>query len=1130
MTGTPGQTKRLADQAERDRAAKDLDTTYLVEAAAGTGKTTILVDRILSILRADRASLRQIAAITFTEKAAGELKGRLRQAVERELREGSQPRSRALANALADIEGMSIGTIHAFCAELIRQRPVEARVEPGFAVADELTASLIREEAWEAWLAEQMSADSPAIRRAVESGIPFEAAGPRGSPLFNLACALIEQRDLISDGVVELPWTDAQFAEAFEALREQIAALAEARRKDCLAPEGDPCAMQIAALEEWAAGSSSPSFDAVRSRLEGAPSIKARAGKRGNWSSAAALDSARAQCARAKESLAQLEGEADHRVLYDLVEWLRPFLDCYCQAKERRRALDFTDLLLRARDMLRESRPARDYFKSDFQFILVDEFQDTDPLQAEILFFLSERPGAHATDWQAAELVPGKLFIVGDPKQSIYRFRRADLDLYGKAREAVERQGALLRLSVNFRTVPRITGEVNQLFQGLMTGPVEGRFEPQHVALVPYRPDEQAQPCILLAHPPKRLASETLSADDWRQKESGCIAELIRELRDGKVGGRPPVRHNEIAILYRTTTGLDSLEDALRARGVPYQVSGGRNYYKRTEFQNLLSVLKAIENPFDELSVVGALRSPFFGHSDEDLLRHFAAYPRRHRAGRSARTLAASGNFNYLAGAPKSCPILAEAFDALKELHERRRRDPPSAVLARLFETTRALQIYAMKPHGEQRVANLLKLPEIARAMAAAEVPSFGAFVRRLSEMENTRQAEPESPLGEPDEDFVQVMTMHKAKGLEFRVVILAHLLNRGESREQVLLDRAPARSRSERPEQSGEALGRLHLSLGSMKTRGWEAAKREEEDRAEHEQRRMLYVAMTRAKDLLVIPAFWSRDRQAGFLKYFCERYAPPAESREGSPTPAQRTAAVELVATDSFDLDQRSRDTLRLKPASTATAPPEARAAIERHEKWKAAVKAQAELLSAGRKIQTATDLMRSAEHEWSAAREPGRAADFGTLVHRLMESADFRSPGDLGPLADAEARQLGLSAADAREALALARNALAHPLISARAAKAQALYREVPFAFAEGEALFEGYMDLVFLENGNAVIVDYKTDSVNAAEAPEHAKRYAPQAQMYRRALSAALGRPVEEFHFLFLRPGVAVRQPS
>ncbi|MGD0999900.1 MAG: UvrD-helicase domain-containing protein [Candidatus Brocadiia bacterium] len=1109
MTDQPAATGRLADQAQRDRATNALDTTFLVEAAAGTGKTTILVDRILSILRAGRASLREIAAITFTEKAAGELKVRLRQAVERELRDrprqADAARSQALSDALADLEGMSVSTIHAFCADLIHERPVEARVEPGFVVADELRASLILEEAWETWLAEQMSGDSPAVRRAVESGISFEAAGARESPVFSLACELIEQRDAAAAGRVETPWTDAQFAAAAEALREPVAELAEARRRDCRRPETDGCARQIAELEAWISQTPKAEFDAIREWLADAPAIKAQAGQQGNWSSPAVLKTVKAGVGRAKDAVARLSGEADHRVLCDLAEWLRPFLDRYREAKERRRALDFTDLLLKARDMLRDSRAARDSFKRAFRCILVDEFQDTDPLQTEIVFFLSERPGEHAADWEAVNLVPGKLFIVGDPKQSIYRFRRADLDLYGRVRQAVARQGAMLQLSVNFRTVPWITGEVNRIFEPLMQGPAGDRFEPEHVPLVPQRSDEGTQPSVLVPLPPALPDGEALGVEDWRRKESGCIAVFIAELvgsgrliRAGKPAVRRPVALRDIAVLYRSATGLDSLEEALRANDVPYQVSGGRYYYARVEFQDLLSALKAIDNPFDGLSVVGALRSPFFGQSDEDLLRHFGA----------------GGTFNYLAGAPEGCRDLAEAFDALRDLHERRRRDPASAVLAHLFESTRALLIYANKPHGEQRVANLLKLQEIARAMAEAEVNSFSALVRRLSEMESSRQAEAESPIAEADENFVQVMTFHKAKGLEFPVVILAHLANEGESRENVLLDRAR---------------GRLHLNLNHRKTRGWDAAMADEADRAEYERRRMFYVALTRARDLLVIPAFWSRSPQAGFLKYLGERYAPSAGQKP----------AVEFVATDSFDLDKRSRDTLRLKPTPAPELPPEAVELAQHHEKWKETVQAEAEQLSAGRKIQTASgSILRNADFgmriddsdsragQSLTAQLEGRAAKLGSLVHQLMETVDFRAPGDLGPLAEAEARGLGLTPADAREAVGLVKRALAHPLIAGRAVKAEQLYREVPFAYMEGDTLYEGYADLVFIENGNAVIVDYKTDSVSEQEAAEHAKRYFPQAEIYMRAISAALGRAVKEFHFLFIRPGVAV----
>jgi len=236
-----------------------------------------------------------------------------------------------------------------------------------------------------------------------------------------------------------------------------------------------------------------------------------------------------------------------------------------------------------------------------------------------------------------------------------------------------------------------------------------------------------------------------------------------------------------------------------------------------------------------------------------------------------------------------------------------------------------------------------------------------------------------------------------------------------------------------------------------------------------------------------------------------------------------------VEFVATDSFDLDKRSRDTLRLKPTPAPTLPPEALEAARHHEKWKAAVQTRAEQLSAGRRILTGSGLVDAAyiqRNAKDAGASSSNARDLGSLVHRLMEIVNIQAPGDLTAYAEAEARGLGLTSADAREAVGLVQRALAHPLIAGRAAHAERLYREVPFAFTEGDTLFEGYADLVFMEKDGPVIVDYKTDSVTESEAEEHARRYAPQAEIYTRAISAALGKPVKEFHFLFIRPAVAV----
>ena len=1096
--------KEPADHEARQRVLSELDTCFLVEAAAGTGKTTLLIDRIMSLLRQERASLAEVAAITFTEKAAGELKVRLREAIERALRRGSGAQQKMRA-ALVELDSMTVSTIHGFCAELIRERPVEAGVDPNFSVADELECSLIFEEAWDEWLAEQMSFDNSALRRAIEIGIRFQEAGDHGLTLPGLARILIEKRDVLPSLYMAERWPPSRLAEAAEHIRAAVAGLVTAVASDCSSPGEDKGAQQISRLRDWSARFAGPDVDEMISWLRARPAIKSRLGSQTNWATKSGLIEVKAGLGQLKATVESAWANVTHGILCDLVDLVLPFVARFSEAKARRRKLDFVDLLLVARDMLAHSRPARDYFKRAYRYILVDEFQDTDPLQAEIVFFLSEERNRHAPDWESVSLQPGKLFIVGDPKQSIYRFRRADLDLYSKVKQSIARQGEVINLSVNFRTVPKILTEANAVFKPLMTGPVDGRYEPEHVELIPFREASNKDAGVRLLCPPAGMPTEALKADDWRRKESGCIAAFLRdaveraiEVHDVETGHPRPVAYRDIAILYRNTTGLQALEDALRAHDVPYQVAGGRHYYTRLEFQDLLCVLRAVENPYDALNVVGALRSPFFGHSDEDILGHFLA----------------GGVFNYLKPSPPECSALADAFEVFMELHRLRTANSAASVLAELFERTQALQIYAMKPHGQQRVANLLKVQDIARTLAGSGLTSFGGLVRWLAQMENRRQAEGESPVAEAHDNFVRLMTLHSAKGLEFPVVVLANLGAKDARSETHVLDRTTRR---------------LALNFGrAANTLDWAEAFQDERDRQEHERRRLFYVAMTRARDLLVLPAYWWPSAQAGFLGYIGDRY-PRTDQGQAccDDTDAQP------VATESYDIDKKSRDAFRLRPTLGESLPKVAEEFWQHRTNWKASLEERARQLNSARTIITATREMAEESFELnrsefpSGGSEAASAMDLGSLVHKLIEIADpSASEESIQSLADALAREYDLPPDDAGIATRLAKRALDHPLLKERAASAKEMHREVPFCVNYGDQLLEGAVDLLFVEDDGAVIVDYKTNDVTEEEAAAAAERYRPQAEIYARAMTAALGVPIKEVTFLFLRPGKAV----
>lgn len=1084
------------DHEMRNRAATDFDTTLLVEAAAGTGKTTLLVSRILNIVRSGRARFSDIAAITFTEKAAGDLKVRLREEIEKQLRQGAAPE---LARGLADLESMPVSTIHSFCAELVRERPVEAGVEPNFSVADELAAGLLLEESWEEWLAEALSSDDPRLRAALEAGIK---PGPgEGQSMFSLARTLIDYRDCIAENPVPDPRNSDGLAKAVAELRRSIQDAMELRAKHCTAAN-DKLAEALQSLSDWAEKPVEMTAAAIEKWVDGGPSPRWKVGRKSNWSSEEILAEAQQSCLAIKNAIGGLRVHSGHAILHGLVGALLPFVERYRQAKREARLLDFDDLLIVARDMLLASREARDYFKRRFKFLLVDEFQDTNPLQSEIAFLLCERQGEFARNWHEVRLHPGKLFLVGDPKQSIYRFRRADLDLYGRVRELVEAQGATLQLSVNFRTVPAVVRELNPLFGPLMQGPVDRsgvtRFEPCHVELKPFRQDDTLEPRVLIVPPPE--GTEADRVDAWRRQESGCIAASIRNLMDSgsQLQDDQPLRYSDIAILYGKGLVLGALEDALRAHDVPYQVAGGKNYYSRLEFQDLLAVLAAIDNPHDGPAVVGALRSPFFGCSDSELAAHVGA----------------GGAFNYLASARPASAGVAMGFDILRELHEERHAQSPDAVISSLFRVTQALQIYAMKPHGEQRVANLLKVVDLARGLREAGVSSFSGVVKRLAEMEQIGQGEGESPIAEAREDFVRLITYHKSKGLEFPVVFMAFLGDGSKSPESVLMD----------------SNGQLQLKVGGLQTEGFDDALLDEKDRGEFEDRRLFYVGATRARDMLIIPAYWTSERKSEeeegqgepyMLNYLSARY--PRNDRE--------CWGHCFKDASGLDIHLRSAETLRFVPALRNDLPPEALAFKAHREEWSERLSKRVAQLNSSRAFATPSALHRRPEEgePVPANRRESRGADFGELVHRLFEIVDFKSPQDLHPAAEIAARELDLDGQAVKDAVARVEGALKLPFFAERVVNAQHIHREIPFCSPSGEALMEGRIDLLLVEPDGVVIADYKTDAVaDEAAMMARAEFHRPQLEAYARAL-AGMGLHVKELVLIFLSLGRVLTLP-
>jgi len=1068
------------DAADREKACCDLSTCYLVEAAAGTGKTTLLVARIVHIVETTLTRLPRIVAITFTEKAAGELKSKLKDALEKQAR-GEGEAAEHCRVALQDLDSMPVGTIHSFCRELLAERPVEAGVEPGFSVLDETASLSANSDFFEQWISEELRGECPAAAPMLRWGMALDGDAADAS-LRTLFHELRRHRDDL-DSLAVPHRSHQQLLELAQALRDDIHAAA-ALCAACRDPE-DKLVREISRAWRWSEALKTDSLPLLFHATQRLPKLKSNVGQKTSWNPLEALLRMREFCDDLPARVSELQREIFSRYAASLIEWLRGGVERGETMRRERAQLDFDDLLIFARNMLRSSQSARDYFRQRFDYVLVDEFQDTDPLQTEVVFFLSERDGRFASSWEDVELDTGKLFIVGDPKQSIYRFRRADLDLYGRVREKLARDGGVLTIRANFRSEGALISEVNSLFREVMRGHGE-RCEPDYVAMEPYRPSMNEGPHVVVLPPPENLRSKEANSDILALAEAAAIAEHIREI----LAAQDSLSYRDVAVLYPTTTRLLELETALRSRGIPFETSGGRNLPQRAEVQALRVVLAAVDNPHDGLSVVGALRSPFFGCSDEELLRHRLD----------------GGSFDFTAAASHEEHV-ARCFALLRDLHDQRRRRLPSDTLSRIFETTAGLHVFALKPHGENRVANLLKILDMARALECGGSCSLHRLVRELMRLEELRLGEDDSILDD-DSDAVRLMTFHKAKGLEFPVVILYHLRrDYGRKLPSVVVDR---RSKT------------VEFRAAHSQTSRFDAALGDELDRQKHESWRQLYVAMTRARDTLVLPLGWISARSKGRNRWLHDVLASRYPTRFAEDSSATNG---EFIVEDlrRFDLSVTPQENLLLEPE-----PRDADATRRERKRWRAELDMRVAGLDHSSLFRTpsASKAFDSARSERRDAPSAISAPQFGLFVHRLLQHVSLPDGGNLETVAALAQSEYSVSDDMCRAGVEFVRRALQSDLFTLRVARAEQLFRELPFTLHRNGIIMEGAMDLVFRENNGWVIVDFKTDSVSSGECAARAAVYREQASDYAAALTEITRERVNEVILYFLRPGVRV----
>jgi ATP-dependent helicase/nuclease subunit A len=1120
---------QIGDSRARETISTDLDHSLCVEAAAGTGKTTELVNRIVAVLRRGRATIDQIVAVTFTHRAAGELKLRLRQKLDEVRDQANGDEASNIERALQHLEDAAIGTIHSFCAQILRERPVEAGIDPAFVEAAEQETRGLYRRAFRGWFEHALEENPPGLRRALARLAWGDPGGLSATEQLQMAgWKLVEWRDFPE------PWARPHFDrereinDVLDAVVQLAKVSAKCRRQnDTLARALSP-ARELATCVERSESAGARDYDTLEALLVKLPRDLKRDMKKGSGAFADGVLREHVVELR-RLVLARLDlfrQRADSDLAALLQSEMRRLVHRYDDLKTRAGRLDFTDLLIRVRDLVKGNAEVRNWLQRRFSHIFVDEFQDTDPLQAELLLLLSADDPAQ-DDWFEVAPIPGKLFIVGDPKQSIYKFRRADVLLYQEIRDRLVSRGVeLLYLTRSFRAVEPLQSCINSAFApDIVEDPAAGQA--RYVPLERCRDAIEGQPAVVALPAPRPYGSARVSKIAIGECLPDVIAAyaywLINESRwqvsNSETRELRPIREGDIAILFRRF--LQYGEDvtrpyvrALEAREISHLLVGSKSFHEREEVETLRAACQAIEWPDDELSVYATLHGSLFAISDNLLLRYRASVGRLHPLGPRDKTV------------HEDLQPVADALDILKELHWSRNRRAIADTLNSLLETTRAHAGFAFRPGGNQVLGNVYRVTDLARSFEIGGGLSFRGFVDELNARAE-RAESAEAPMVEEAAEGIRLMTVHAAKGLEFPVVILADMnanLQSGDPDRYIDTQRRLCATRL--------------LWCAPHELTENEALERERE---KAEGVRVAYVAATRARDLLVIPVVGDEERE-GWLSPLNKSVYPKRDHwrwgtvHAGCPPFGYRT-----VLSRPNDHEQRDEvsvkpgahraregshevvwwdpETLRLHVEEKFGLPwhtmlnGDGGPSLEAYESWSTH---RAGLIESGSR--PTLDVFSPSEVTESpsgfecdvvmetAARDLARPAGrrFGSLVHAVLRDALFDGSA-ARQIAESQARISGAPTEETEAAIEAVEQTLRHPVME-RVRRADKVHREFPVLYhLEDGRMMEGVLDLAFLEDGIWTVVDFKTD-VDLAPRRTH---YEAQLRWYALALSRLTG---------------------
>jgi ATP-dependent helicase/nuclease subunit A len=1093
--------RQLLDKEAREKIKTALDTTLLVEAGAGSGKTHSLVDRMLALLASGRARINTFAAVTFTRKAAAELRGRFQTELERAVlaaRDKDKETHDRLAEALHYLEQSFIGTIHSFCAKILRERPIEIALDPDFAELEDIENSIFRENCWHEYLVKARLEDEEGLAGLEKAGVtPVELKDSF------ISLSLYPEVELVGGSDEEPDYGAYRSAlEDFLGMaRERVPSLRPEKGYDELQYLMDRCFLRQANLDFRDHGVLMETLELLDKNAcvtqNRWPSKEEALGFK------SAFDSFRDEVV--KEALRQWREYSHSKIL----AFLKPALDFFRERRLSHSKLNFQDQLMLASELLRENPEVRRYFSRRYSHILVDEFQDTDPIQAEVLLYLAGT-NREEKDWHRLVPRPGSLFLVGDPKQSIFRFRRADIDTYNLVKEQIkEGGGEVLHLTTNFRSLDELAVWNNGVFKNEFPKEAD-RYQAAFAPMNTVRDGDDRLHGVYKISIPKQERNKTeLIVDIDSEKIADFISSALGDGADGGNGnGWAP---SDFMILFRYKKNMTVYARALEKRGIPYEITGSSAFSESEEAREILNLVRALNDPDNPIYTVAVLRGIFFGVSDEELYKH------KQKGGRfSFSTKEDEKEEEYGDADEGEYENKGEAEDRvvrglakLRHWWGRIRDYPATTALEIIFEDSGIVNYAASSEMGSSRAGNLFKLLTILRSQEREGTASFAELVDYLEELVSVYEIE-EMSLTPGRKNAVRLMNLHKAKGLEASFVFLAnpvgikghepdkHIIREGMIPEGYFLCR--------------KKVGQFHWATLSHPV-GWEEKAEEEMQYDEAEEQRLIYVASTRAKDCLVVStyegALGGRHAWSSLDDYI-----------QGVP---------ELEIPDMRAVEEREK--LELKK--------------DEWEKAKEEIKQRRDVVAVpSYAVESVTSLAKK-DLEMPEWRRGSYGMAWGRAVHKMLEIVgkwDGDWDGDSNGEGQADKSREGSTDRYLQKLIQLAENVLVAEEISLdkrvelvklvlsitrsefweRVKQAERKLFEVPFSILTDRevlpTILTGAIDLAFLESEGWIIADFKTDDVGD-NLQGFVDYYAPQVKIYCRYWAEITKQPIKEAGLYF-----------